>query len=144
MARYSGGGTATIAGTTLRPNMALSPTASVTGKIREVAIFNTTAVAATYRLVRFTAGTAGTGLVEAKHDPLAATASCTLLAGWTADATIGDDLGYRAALGAAIGSGAIFTFGDTGLVLPVGTTNGIGFVPVGTGQICEVYFVWDE
>jgi hypothetical protein len=63
---------------------------------------------------------------------------------WTADATIGEDTGYRVVLGAAIGSGAIITIGDTGLEAELGPTSGLGLVPVGTGQVCEVAFVWDE
>jgi hypothetical protein len=30
------------------------------------------------------------------------------------------------------------------LRIPVGTANGIGIVPVGTGQVVTAYFVWDE
>jgi hypothetical protein len=145
MARYSSGMTATIAGTSLRPIFGLLNAAAVTGVVREIGIFNTTSTSCVYRLVRLTGGTAGADQTEAKLQRDTPTASCVAKAGWTADATIDEDLGYRAVLGAAAGSGTIWTFGADGLEThDVGTTKGIGLVPVGTGQICEVYLVWDE
>lgn len=144
MARYSAGMTAAGAGTTLRPILGILSTASISPLLREFHIWNTTAVACTYRLVNFTAGTAGTGQTERKYRRNAPTASCLVSGLWTADATIGEDTGYRVVLGAAIGSGAIITIGDTGLEAELGPTSGLGLVPVGTGQVCEVAFVWDE
>ncbi len=147
MSRYSCGMTTTIAGVAAtRPSFALLNTAGVTGVLREVGIFNTTAVACTYRLVRFTGGTAGADQTEVAHQTNSPTSSLVAKAGWTADVTsIDADMGYRAQLGAAIGSGVIWTFGADGIETHVvGTTKGIGIIPVGTGQICEVYFVWDE
>jgi hypothetical protein len=48
-------------------------------------------------------------------------------------------------LGAAIGAGVIWTFGDQGIRIPTGTANGVGVVVEnGTGQACQVYMVWDE
>ena len=116
------------------------------GKIREIGVFNTTATAVAIQLVRLTAtGTQGAGQVESKHDPDSAAASSTFHLTHSVNPTLGDDLGYRASLGAAIGSGVIWTFGDAGLRVPVGVANGIGvLVENGTGQACQVYFVWDE
>jgi hypothetical protein len=144
MARYSAGMTAAGAGTTVRPIIGLLSTAGACPVLREVGMFNTTAVSCVYRLVNFTAGTAGSNLTERKHRQHSLAATATAWGLWTADATIGEDLGYRAVLGAAIGSGAILTFGAEGLEGELGATSGIGLVPVGTGQICEVYMVWDE
>jgi hypothetical protein len=145
MARYSCGMTATIAGTSVLPNFALLNTAAVSGIVREVGLFNTTATACAYRLVRFTGGTAGAEQTEVKHRRSAPAAIVVPRAGWTATATIDEDLGYRLQLGAAVGSAAILSFGAEGIEThDLGTTKGIGFVPIGTGQICEVYFVWDE
>lgn len=145
MSRYSTGVVSTGAGTSARPIASLFSAASVGGKIREIGVFNTTTTAVTVRLARLTAqGTPGSGLTEAKHDPDSVAASCTAFDTHTADATVGDDLGYRAKLGAAAGAGVIWTFGESGLRIPVGTANGIGILPVGTGQVCEVYIVWDE
>ncbi len=47
-------------------------------------------------------------------------------------------------LGAAIGSAAILTFGGDGITNPLGSTIALGLVPIGTGQVCEVSFTWDE
>lgn len=144
MARYSAGMTAAGAGTTVRPILGILSTATISPVLREVALWNTTTTACTYRLVNFTAGTAGTGQTERKHRRNAPAASCLVSGLWTADATIGEDTGYRMVLGAAIGSGAILTFGAEGLEAELGSTSGLGLVPVGTGQVCEVMMTWDE
>lgn len=145
MARYSAG-VKTSAGSTTLPLISLYSSASVGAKIREIGIFNTTSTAVDLKLVRLTtAGTQGSGLTEAKHDPDSAAASCTAFTTHTANPTLGDDLGYRASLGAAVGAGVIWTFGDQGVRVPTGTANGIGVVvEVGTGQACQAYVVWDE
>jgi hypothetical protein len=39
----------------------------------------------------------------------------------------------------------IWTFGDSGIRIVLGTANGLGVsCPTGTGQLCDLYFVWDE
>lgn len=144
MARYSAGMTAAGAGTTLRPIFAVLATASYAPVLREIGIFNTTGTACTYRLVNFTGGTAGAGQTERKHRRNAPASLGTSFGLWTADATIGEDTGYRAVVGAGAGNGAILTMGDSGLEPELGATSGLGLVPVGTGQICEIYFVWDD
>jgi hypothetical protein len=145
MARYSAGAK-TSAGSTTLPLISLYSAAAVGAKIREIGVFNTTSTAVDVKLARLTtAGTPGTGLTEAKYDPDSTTASCTAVNTHTVGPTVGDDLGYRASLGAAVGSGVIWTFGDAGLRVPVGTGNGIGIiVENGTGQACQAYITWDE
>lgn len=145
MARYSTG-VKTSAGSTTLPLVSLYAAAAVTGRIREIGCFNTTATAVDIKLVRLTsAGTQGAGLVEAKYENDSAAASCTGFTTHTLAPTLGDDLGYRASLGAAVGSGVIWTFGDTGLRIPVGTANGVGvIIENGTGQALQAYIVWDE
>lgn len=145
MARYYVAGRSSIAGTTVRGQWSLYAPASVALKVREVGIFNTTSTALAVALVRFTAaGTQGSGLTEGEYDPASNTPQGTAFAGHTADATVGDTIRY-ASLGAAVGSGVIWTFGDTGLVIPAGTGNGIGtIIPTGTGQICDFWIDWDE
>jgi len=144
MARYSSGMTAAGAGTTLRPPLGILSTASVSPVLREIHAWNTTAVACEYRLVNFTGGTAGTGQVERRHRRNAPPAVCAVSGLWTADATIGEDTGFRMVLGAAIGSAAILTFGGEGLEAELGATSGLGLVPVGTGQVLSINYVWDE
>lgn len=144
MARFSSGMTAAGAGVALRPILGILGSATMSPVLREIGIYNTTATACTYRLVNFTGGTAGAAQVERKHRRNSPPAVATVFGLWTADATIGEDTGYRAVIGAGAGNGAIITCGDTGLETELGATSGLGLVPVGTGQICEVYFVFDE
>lgn len=142
--RHSVAGRGSVAGTNLRAIASVFSAASVGFKLREVGVFNTTTTALAVGLVRFTAATnVGTGLTEADYDAANPTA-VTAFAGHTGDGTVGQVL-RQASLGAAIGSGVIWTFGDNGIVVPVGTANGIGiYIPTGTGQICDFYFDWDE
>lgn len=145
MARYSAG-CLTTAGSTSLPIISLYSGASVGPKIREIGVFNTTSTHVAIKLVRVTTtGTQGAGLTEAKYDPDSATASCAAFNTHSANPTLGDDLGYRSDLGAAVGAGIIFTFGDSGIRVPTGTGNGVGvIVENGTGQPCQAYIVWDE
>lgn len=150
MARFMAG-VRTTAGTSLRPMMSLYSPAASTGVLREVGCFNTTATALEIFLTRLTTtGTQGAGLTESLYNPKGPPALCTAFTTHTADATLGDDLGYRAVLGAAVGSGVIWTFGEGGIQIGLPdavelVTNGIGIIlETGTGQICQTYFVWDE
>ena len=146
MARYSAGMTAAGAGTAAtRPIFGVLGTAAVAPKVREIGLFNTTATACTYRVVAFTGGTPGATVTAYATDlGILGTPTCLAKQLWTADLGSLLDTGYRVVLGAAIGSGAILTFGDNGLRSALGATVGIGLIPVGTGQVCEVYMVWDE
>lgn len=147
MARFSVAGRATVAGTAARAIASLFAIASKGFRLREVGVFNTTAVALAIALARFTNATGvGAGLTEGEWDSgvdgLAP--SVTGFAGHTADGGVGDTL-RQAPLGAAIGAGVIWTFGDTGIVIPPGTANGIGIlIPTGTGQTCDYYYDWEE
>ena len=145
MARYTFGMRGTVAGTNLRAMMSLFGIAGIGGALREVGVFNTTAAALAIALARFTAATnVGAGQTEGEYDENAAPPSCTIFAGHTADGTVGQIL-RQATLGAFVGSGVIWTFGDKGIVIQPGTTNGLGIiVPTGTGQICDLYMEWDE
>lgn len=144
MARHSIAGRSTVVGTSLRAMASVYATAAVGGKIREVGVFNTTTTALAVGLIRFTNATGvGAGLTEADYDA-ASPAICTGFAGHTADGAVGQVF-RQASLGAAIGSGIIWTFGESGLSIAVGTANGIGIhCPTGTGQICDYYIDWDE
>ena len=145
MPRYSSGALTTAGSTTL-PIIALAASSTVGAKVREIGVTNTTATAVALKLVRLTtAGTPGTALVETAHAVNAPAASCTAANTYSSTGPTLVDLGYRASLGAAIGSGVIWTFGDSGLEIDAGTANGIGVVVEnGTGQACQAYIVWDE
>lgn len=145
MGRYSVGALTTAGSTTL-PVLSLYAAAAVGGAIRECSLTNTTTTAVALKLTRVTTtGVQGTALTEDKDNSDAATSSCQGFNTHTGAPTLGNDMGSRAALGAAIGAGVIWTYGDTGLRIPVGTANGIGaIVENGTGQAVQAYFRWDE
>ncbi len=150
MARFSAG-VLTGAGTNVRPMMSIYSAAATTGTLREVGAFNTTATAVAIFLTRLTeTGTQGTGQTEARHNPKGPFPQCTVHTTHTADATLGEDLGYRAVLGASVGSGVIWTFGDTGIIIGAADAveavdEGIGLIlENGSGQALQAYFVWDE
>lgn len=146
MARYTAGALTTAGSTTL-PLISLYSSASVGGKIREIGVVNTTSTAVALKLVRLTsAGTQGAGLTEGKHDPDSAAASCTAFNTHSANPSLGDDMGYRAHLGAAVGAAFVWTFwSDSGIRIPTGVANGLGvIVENGSGQPLQAYITWDE
>jgi len=146
MARYSAG-VKTSTGSTTLPIISLYAGANAGGTLRAVGLTNTSSSAVDLKLVRLTTtGTQGAGLTEARHNPNSnSTAECAAFTTHSANPTLGDDLGYRWSLGAAVGAGVIETFGDSGIVVPVGTANGVGvIVENGSGQAIQAYLVWDE
>jgi hypothetical protein len=146
MARFSAGFRSSAGSTTL-PIASLYSGASTNPRVREIGVFNTTTTAVALKLIRLTTtGTQGTGLTESGHDSTAAAAACTAHNTHSVAPTLGADLGYNVTLGAAIGSGVIWTFtSDVGITVPLGTTNGLGIiVATGTGQVCDGWITWDE
>ena len=145
MARYTIAGRSTVAGTSARAIASLFATAAAGCRLVEVGVFNTTSTAVAVALVRFTNATnVGTGLTEAEYDEVLPAPVCTGFAGHTGDGGTGQVL-YQASLGAAVGSGVIWTYGASGIVVPSGTANGIGVTcPTGTGQILTYRYTWDE
>lgn len=146
MPRHSVGARSTGAGSTTLPVGSLYAAAAAGAQLREIGVFLTTVTPVALKLTRMTTqGTPGSGLTEAAHNQNRVAPQCTAFDTHTIAPTLGDDLGYRATLGAAIGASAIWTFGDDGLVIPEGTANGIGIVvATGTGQVIDWYMVWDE
>lgn len=145
MARYSAAARTTAGSATL-PIMSLYNSATVNAAIVEVQIFNTTAVAVSLKLIRVsTTGTQGAALTEVSHEAVAATASCQAFNTHSVAPTLVTGDIMVATLGAAIGSGVIWTFGAHGLVTGLaGTGVGVAILPVGTGQACDCTIVWDE
>jgi hypothetical protein len=144
--RASVAGRSTVAGTSVRGIASLFSTATKGFRLREVGVFNTTTTAVAVSLVRFTNTTGqGAGLTEVQwdveHDPAP---TITGFAGHTADSAVGSPI-RQASLGGAVGSGVIWTFGDMGFCINIGTSNGVGVIcPTGTGQILDYYFDWEE
>lgn len=146
MARFSISGRTTIAGTAALPNVSLYATAGVRPRVVEVGLWNTTATAVTVALFRLTTtGTVGAGLTEDSDSMPEQAAVATGFAGHTVGPTLGAEK-KRATLGAAIGSGVIWTWeGSDPLVIAAATTNGIGvLVPTGTGQVLDYSISWLE
>lgn len=146
MSRFAVGALSTGAGSTTLPVGSLYSATTVMPRIREVGVYNTTATACAVKLARLsTAGTKGSGLTVAAlsaADP--ATVASTGFQTHTVAPTA-TDLGYRAQLGAAVGSGQIWTFDDWELTLAASATAGLGIlVESGTGQVLEWYISWIE
>jgi hypothetical protein len=146
MARYTVSFRQTAAATNLLPSGALYATAAVAPKLREVHVYNTTTTACMIALVRLTTtGTVGAALTEVKFDPETAAAACTAVNTHTSTGPTITDEYVRADIGAAIGAGVMWTFDQEAIRIPAATTNGYGLiVPTGTGQVCDVVFIWDE
>ena len=146
MARFSTGFRTTGAGTTLLPMASLYAVAGSGGILRQVSIFNTTATAAVYRLVRLdSAGTKPAAETDNEYDQNGPVALCLAHNLHTSTGPTIDEEIERLPVGAAIASGVIFPFGGSGIIIPLGTANGVGIVvATGTGQICDVGFVWEE
>jgi len=148
MARFSGAWKTAGAGTTSLPMGSLYAVAGVRPRVREVGVFNTTASAFDVALRRATTlgGThAGAASAELYEDDSASTALAVLIDTDTGTAPTLTSGNLRvASLGAAIGSGVIWTFGGNGLVIPDGTANGVCIIGLASPQICTVSFTWDE
>ena len=144
--RCSVAGLSTVAGTSVRAVASVFGTSTKGFTLREVGVFNTTTTEVYVALVRFTNATGvGAGLTEVQwdveHNPVP---TATAFAGHTADGAVGSPIRYGM-LGAVKGAGVIWTFGDEGIFVNIGTANGIGVIcPSGTGQILTYYYDWVE
>lgn len=144
MARFSAAWRTGGAGSTTLPMAGLMAVAGCRPRLVEVGISNTTATACAVALRRVTAaGTSGaTQSVVYDSDP-SQTALATPKDTWTVAPTFVAGNLRVFSLGAAIGSGVIWTF--PGEVIPNTTGDGIVVsVLTGTGQICDVSFTWEE
>jgi hypothetical protein len=123
----------------------LYATAAVRPQIREIGVFNTTATACAVALNRATAtGTQGAALTEVCTSDDSATIVATAFNTHTADATVGAAV-RQASLGAAVGSGVIWTFEPGEFIIDNATTAGcVISCPTGTGQHLDFYIVWTE
>lgn len=145
MARFVAGALSSAGSTTL-PVFALVGSATVVARVREIGIFNTTATAVAIKLARLsTAGTPGASITPAAlpaFDP--ATSGVTVRNTYTVAPTT-TDLGFRAVLGAAVGSGFVWTWDDWELTTSAVANSGIGaLVENGTGQALQFYVKWYE
>jgi hypothetical protein len=148
MARFAAG-VKTSAGTVQWPILSLFSSATNQVEVREIGVFNTTTTGFDVRLARIASGpgTVGAGLTETCLDNPSMVAGGMAFTTYTAGTPTLTDLGYRASIGAAIGSGVIWTFGGEGVevIAASGTTTGICVaIENGAGQAAQAYIVWDE
>lgn len=145
MARYSAS-CLTSAGSTTLPIMSLYGSTSVRPRLRELAVFNTTATAVQLKLVRVTTtGTQGTALTEMPDVPEDPASIAQAFNTHSVAPTITSGDLYRVQLPAAIGGGVVLTFPDYGITVPATANAGLAVVvSTGTGQVCECTFRWDE
>jgi len=135
----------TNAPTAALPGASLYGTGSARLLLLEVHVFNTTTTACVVALRRLTtAGTQGSAQSKLPEDPNAAAPTGDPRDSHTAGPTITAGEFVRADLAAAIGGGIVWTF-EKGIYIPNSTAQGVGILtPTGTGQVCDVTFVWDE
>jgi hypothetical protein len=114
-------------------------------RLREIGVTNTTTTAFCVGVGVATAlGTVAGAATEYCEDDSGHTVLGIVNTSHSADATIAAVV-RQASVGAAIGAGVVFTFGDNGLYRPEGTANGVVLTcPTGTAQFFDFYFIWDE
>ena len=135
------------AGSTTLPMASLMATAAVRPRIVEIGVFNTTSTAVAICLKRITAaGGTHAAITEVQMNDDSQTPVAVVVDVDTGTApTLAAGAIRQAPLGAAVGSGVIWTFGDTGLIIPAGTANGLAIVcATGTSQVVDVHFEWIE
>ncbi len=145
MPRFSVGYRTTAAATALLPMASIYATAAVQPRILEVGVFNTTATEVAVSLARLSTAGTSSAVTPTFEDDDSQTAVATPR---NTHSSTGPTIGVvvrACTLGAAKGSGVIWTFGDRGIIIAPATGNGLGlYTPTGTGQICDVYWVWEE
>jgi hypothetical protein len=101
-----------------------------------------------WKLMRIsTAGTPGTALNSASHDPTDITTGLVRQAYTSTAPTAGSDFGYRFRIPATVGAGVVRPLNHMGmgLIIPATAAAGIGlFIESGTGQVCDVDWTWVE
>ena len=149
MSGFAAGGL-TSAGNTTLPVVALVGGTGVKARVIEIGVFNTTSTAVALKLGRLSgagAGTPGSTLTAASLDPSTPETNTALLKNTYSSTapTVLSDLGFRCVLGAAIGSGFVWTFEDWELVTGVASNAAICIVVEnGTGQALQTYWKWRE
>lgn len=148
MARFTRGWRTSGAGSTTLPIASLYATAAVRPRVVEIGVFNTTTTAVNVGLSRLTTAGTSSALTPSYEDDNSQAAVATprdthsstgptISANWIRSVRLPTE-----------GAGVIWTFGGgktPGLIIPNTTADGIGvIITSGTGQICDVWFTWDE
>jgi hypothetical protein len=145
MARVAAAGRTGSALTTVLGPQLISGVTTQDLVVREIGVFNTSTTGFPVAVCRTTAqGTPGTAVTATNIDTVNHTTIGDVTNIGTGAATVGTAF-RQATLGAAIGSGVIWTFGENGLIVDGSTTLGITIIcATGTGQIVDWYFEWTE
>jgi len=133
------------AGSATLPLAALVGGTTARISIREIHIYNKTAIAADLLLCRVTtAGTPGAAATTRLLDEVDGVTFGTLRNTYTSTAPTTTDLGIGVELGAAIGSGVLLPFGPKELIIPAVANAAVGIVAGDTaGQSCRITFKWE-
>lgn len=138
MSKFEVGSIATGVGSTTLPFASLYGTAASKQRIAEIGMFNTTAVSCAVKLVRCsTTGTRGSTITVAatdQSDPAAVAATAYQAHSVAPTFT---DLGRRGVIGAAIGSGVIWTWNDGELTIAGASVNA-GIALIGDGAAPQI------
>ncbi len=141
--RYVSGFNATIGSATL-PQGSLYASASVGYSLIEAAWFSGNVTAKRVQLIRLTTtGTQGAAQTAGKYDDDSATATASPRTTHTVAPTLGDRL-HGCPSVAAAETGIVYSFHDRPIECPLGTANGIGFLPTTASGAAGIMFVWDE
>jgi hypothetical protein len=142
---HSVAGVVSGVGSTTLPCVSIFAPAGNGFVVRELAVWNTTALSCVYKWQRFTAlGTAGSALTGMEWDENGVAVTALPKDAHSVAPTAGLVIEYMP-IGAAIGAGYYYTYGGAGLVVQPGVGNGIGcMLATGTGQVLAYKIVWEE
>lgn len=116
-------------------------------QVREIGVFNSTAVASSIGLIRSaTTGTPSTSALVQAQDSARPAGTCNIDSAWSVAATIGSVYMRKIVLPATIGAGVIWTFGQGEMWAKGGATTQLLLwnFGAGTAAALEIYVVIDE
>ena len=140
--RYVSAFIAAVGSTTL-PQGSLYSAAAIGAALIEVGTWSNSATQKKLQLRRLTS--VGTAVSQGKgnYDNDGLAASCTAYTTHTVAPTLGDPLHGFSTPGAG-GTGIMWGFHERPVEIPIGTTNGIGILPLTALGGTDVVLVWDE
>lgn len=125
----------------------IRPPSTLAAGIREIGVFNSTAVASSVGLVRnATTGTPSTSTLVQAQDPDRPAGQTNIDTAWSAAATVAANYLRKIVLPATIGAGIIWTFAPGELIAENGATSQLMLWNFGAGAAAalECYVVIDE
>ena len=125
----------------------IRPASTLDCQVREIGVFNSTAIASSVGLVRnATTGTPNVSALGQAGDPTRPPSQTNIDSGWSVAATVSANYSRKIVLPASIGAGIIWTFGPGELWAKNGATTMLMLwnFGAGTAAALEVYVVIDE